>query len=143
MAVLKIYLEILTNIFEILHPPVIQNGLSVFITSWLFYETSKVKVSQNTWNFFTICFYIKIKNNNIIIYADGYRAKYLLPESRWLPIFFLSGLYVPQSSHLFFLKFISVQKPSIDWFSIDKSLEGIFSLTYYIISPPRQFLSKR
>ena len=142
MAVLEIYLEILTNIFEILHPPVIQNGLSVFITSWLFYETSKVKVSQNTWNFFTICFYIKITNNNIIIYADEYRAKYLLPESRWLPIFFLSGLYVPQRSYFFFLKFISVQKP-IDWFSIDKSLEGIFSLTYYIISPPRQFLSKR
>ena len=142
MAVLKIYLEILTNIFEILHPPVIEDGLSTFITSSLFYETSKVKVSQNIWNFFTICFYIKITNNNIIIYADEYRAKYLLPESRWLPIFFLSGLYVPQSSYFFFLKFISVQKP-IDWFSIDKSLEGIFSLTYYIISPPRQFLSKR
>ena len=142
MAVLKIYLEILTNIFEILHPPVIEDGLSIFITSSLFYETSKVKVSQNIWNFFTICFYIKITNNNIIIYADEYRAKYLLPESRWLPIFFLSGLYVPQSSYFFFLKFISVQKP-IDWFSIDKSLEGIFSLTYYIISPPRQFLSKR
>ena len=87
MAVLEIYLEILTNIFEILPPPVIQNGLSAFITSWLFYETSKVKVSENTWNFFTICFYIKITNNNIIIYGDGYRAKYLLPESRWLPIF--------------------------------------------------------
>ena len=142
MAVLKIYLEILTNIFEILHPPVIEDGLSIFITSSLFYETSKVKVSQNIWNIFTICFYIKITNNNIIIYADEYRAKYLLPESRWLPIFFLSGLYVPQSSYFFFLKFISVQKP-IDWFSIDKSLEGIFSLTYYIISPPRQFLSKR
>ena len=142
MAVLKIYLEILTNIFEILHPPVIEDGLSIFITSSLFYETSKVKVSQNIWNFFTICFYIKITNNNIIIYADEYRAKYLLPVSRWLPIFFLSGLYVPQSSYFFFLKFISVQKP-IDWFSIDKSLEGIFSLTYYIISPPRQFLSKR
>ena len=142
MTVLKIYLEILTNIFEILHPPVIEDGLSIFITSSLFYETSKVKVSQNIWNFFTICFYIKITNNNIIIYADEYRAKYLLPESRWLPIFFLSGLYVPQSSYFFFLKFISVQKP-IDWFSIDKSLEGIFSLTYYIISPPRQFLSKR
>ena len=142
MAVLEIYLEILTNIFEILHPPVIEDGLSIFITSSLFYETSKVKVSQNIWNFFTICFYIKITNNNIIIYADEYRAKYLLPESRWLPIFFLSGLYVPQSSYFFFLKFISVQKP-IDWFSIDKSLEGIFSLTYYIISPPRQFLSKR
>ena len=47
MAALEIYLEILTNIFEILHPPVIEDGLSIFITSSLFYETSKVKVSQN------------------------------------------------------------------------------------------------